>query len=697
MALEFAAAKKDSPKGENGPQEPRTLKDLEKIISADYLKMISGASGGFSLALDPSLPPERVGYTNMRTKRIFINPLHLQMLSEPSIRGFNLHEAGHHAPEVVELQDKFSEHMQHDLTIPPAFNQTPQMREKFLGALHAHLHNALADVWLESFMGRGTFAAARSDIASLYTEGGKRESLRQYPKPEQLAQLLVGEARFPSDVPLEKLVDADVLESYKKITTSGAMRSLESTQAFVNPFSTEADRHGAIGRKFNAYSQVFLPEYLRLLEKEAQKRIEEKKKQQGKGEGEGDGEDGEPEKGEGKGKQGAGGGQPGSAGDMAQHRDVLEELLDELTQAGKEYQSLTPSEEDEGKEKAIREAIRQIAKELEEGKGQGKPKEGREGPKGLDAISDLMGQAESDRRDSQMRGLAESLGVNERAVRRWTEIKQEFRNQIESTAAALADVFLENRRMRIEFLKREGDIVPGLEFETVSAMISGEHDPETKMSSVRDPEFLETEIEGLVDQSGSMSGRKIEMSVNLFVILMEAMKRVRETLEGENLLFGDEQPLRVGVTGYDVKPMRITKLDDPLDDKKEIKIVEELSKTYGGTSETETITNIYGELKLRSRNVLKIVMLLSDGHGDGAAVHPIMEQIEKDNEVVFLAVGLGETDDEANAVVRSYLEPIKDREANVFAIAETDVDKVLPQIIDFLKREVEKRRGMFQN
>jgi hypothetical protein len=687
MALEYTATKNDEPKKEGAPQE-RTVKDLEKIISADYLKLVSGASGGFSIALDPSLPPERVGYTNMSSRRIFINPIHLQALSAPSIRGFSLHEAGHHAPEVVELQDKFTDYMKNDLTIPPAFNQTPQLRQKFLNALHSHLHNALADVWLEAFMGRGTFAATRSDIASLYTEGGERKSLQQYPKPEQLAQLLVGEARFPGKVPIDQLVDADVLESYKKITTSGAMRSLESAQAFVNPFSTEADRHGAINRKFNAYSQVFLPEYLRLLEKEAQKRIEEKKQQEGK-------KQGESEKGKGKNQPGQGEGQPGGAGDMAQHRDSLEELLDELTEAGKEYQSMTPSDEDLEKAKKIREAIGQIAKALEEGKNQGKPK-GKDGPKGLDMISDRMAQAQSDRDDSRTRGLAESMGVHESIVRKLNEIKEEYKREIDSTATALADVFLENRRMRVEFLKREGDIVPGLEFETVSAMVSGEHDPETKMSNVRDPEFLETEIEGIVDQSGSMSGRKIDMSVSLFVVLIEAMKKVRETLEGENLLMGDEQPLRVGVTGYETAPTRITKLDDSLDDKKEITIVEQLSKTGGGTSETATIAQVYGEMKLRSRNVLKIVLLLSDGHGDGAAVHPIMEEIEADNEVVFLAVGLGETNDQANAVVDSYLDPIKNREGNVFAIAETDVTKVLPKIIEFLKREVEKRRGMFQ-
>src|SRR3989344_1046278 len=164
---DYAMAKKG--KDEKEPQE-RTLKDLQRIISPEHLKMLSAASGGFSFAIDPNLPPASAGYTNLKTRRIFINPLHLQHMSEPQIRGFSLHEAGHHAPEVMEFQDLLSDHMKTDLTIPPAFNQTPKMREKFFGALHSHLHNALADVWLESFMGRRPFFSIRDDIGSMYAD-----------------------------------------------------------------------------------------------------------------------------------------------------------------------------------------------------------------------------------------------------------------------------------------------------------------------------------------------------------------------------------------------------------------------------------------------------------------------------------------------------------------------------------------------
>jgi len=281
------------------------------------------------------------------------------------------------------------------------------------------------------------------------------------------------------------------------------------------------------------------------------------------------------------------------------------------------------------------------------------------------------------------------MGVRQETIQRWERIKEKYRAEIESTVASLADVFLEDRRSRLEYLRREGEIVPGLEYETISALISGELDPDTKMSTVRNPEFLETELEWIVDTSTSMGGDSIEKSIDLLVIITEAFKRIRENLAGENLLAEEEEPFRLGATKFAKTPERVTKLKDPINDEKEVKIIEEIAKVGGGTEETEAIREVYQELSLNKNNVIKIIVVLSDGHGDRAGVAPIMRQIEEDGEVVFLAVGLG---NEAKAVKETYLGPLRDREKNVFGEEAKDPSEALPKVIEFLKREVNNRR-----
>jgi len=258
----------------------------------------------------------------------------------------------------------------------------------------------------------------------------------------------------------------------------------------------------------------------------------------------------------------------------------------------------------------------------------------------------------------------------------------------------LAEVFLDDRRKKIEFLHRYGEIVPGLEYETISAKLAGEPDPPTNMRSVVNPEFLETEIIFILDTSDSMSGAPLDQSNEFMVINTESFKRLREMLADEQLLVHeDEQPFRIGMTKYSVNPERVTKLDEPLSERKQLIMLERGSMVGGGTDEVEAVKSEYKELTLEKKNVIKIVFLLTDGHGNREGIAPIMRQIESDDEVIFMVFAVGNNVDEV-AIFESYIGPLRDKRQgkNIFAFAARDPKTVIPHGIEFLRREVWRKR-----
>jgi uncharacterized protein with von Willebrand factor type A (vWA) domain len=182
------------------------------------------------------------------------------------------------------------------------------------------------------------------------------------------------------------------------------------------------------------------------------------------------------------------------------------------------------------------------------------------------------------------------------------------------------------------------------------------------------------------------------LSIELAIIKIEAFKKAREILDAEQLVATGEDPMRVGVTKFSDAPERVASLDEPNTDEKEIRIIDRVSMVGGGTDETEALRKVYKGMRLRKNNVIKFITVLTDGQGNKAGVAPIMRQIEQDDEVIFLVVALGDDQAAADAIVQTYLRPLKDRDKNVFAIAAVDPEEVIPQVVDFYKQQVEKRK-----
>ena len=289
---------------------------LDEVIDPQYLKFLTKASGGFSFHSDrnlaiKSLTEGRIysGYTEMNPDkpggRIFFNPLlrvgipelGIEPWSDIQIEGFSAHEAGHHAEEVRELQDRLLAALANPDLIPEAYQGDPNTEQRFLAGLHSHLNNGVADVWDESFMSRRPYRMVENAINSLQGEKGGIEDHHDLSRPEQLIQVLL-KGRFHEDPKImkamksgkvpDKLLESNSLvkgkispetwDQYKRILSSGAMKALMDTKIFEVPsanFATPAQLEAGIDRKFNAWQDVFLPAYLDLVEEE----IEQRKKQ----------------------------------------------------------------------------------------------------------------------------------------------------------------------------------------------------------------------------------------------------------------------------------------------------------------------------------------------------------------------------------------------------------------------------------
>lgn len=661
--------------------------------------MITQSSGGFSFREDPTMPPEKTGYTSLDTKTIYYNPIYfygskeLGIEPEPHPEGFFYHEAGHHTPDVVILQNRMLDDLK-NIEIPESYRGDPQTEERFLQSIYKYLDNSIADIWLESYMSRRPYYPVRQAITEFQKRKGEmtQAHAKKISKPEQLIQGLLS-SRY-QDQDLAETLDPDVYDSYRTIIKRGAMRVLTDAGAFENYFASPSDHKQLIDRKFAAYREVLLPEYLKLMEAELEERKQQKK--------------------DGKGAAGQG---AGSAVPLTkeEEQELVNKILTQLEAAGHECNTMSKEEK-----KYVNHVFGQIKSQLQN-KEQNKQESAGRGPKikiGIEAIEAAARLLEQDAKDKKQRGLAEALQVRQESIQTWERIKEKYKLEIESTASVLSEIFLDDRRKRMQYIVREGEIVPGLEKETIAAMIAGDLDPDTKMREVRNPEFIEVETEWIVDNSGSMAGENIEKSIDLMVIVIEAFKKVREDLEAENLVMINEEPVRIGVTKFTVFPQRVTTLAQSLNEEKELRIIDEISQIGGGTDEAETIDTVYKELTLGKKNVIKLIFVLSDGAGNKDGVAPIIRQIEEDDEVILLAMGLGSG---ADQVVETYVEPLKkftqtstthyinpktgerttapmefatraSEGTNVFGFAAHNPEDMLPYALDFLKKQVEKKK-----
>jgi len=535
----------------------------------------------------------------------------------------------------------------------------------------------------------GGEAAFREDL-----RGAIVGYLKRNPMPEQYVQLFLGESRYPSGLKLEEMVEPEVLEAYKRTLAAGAMKALEDVEFFQKPFLPDQYQDKSYYEKLDAYRDVFRAEYLKLVEKEVEKRAKEGGKEgEGKPGGGGAGGHGMPDsvpmtkeerdrlieqlKKELRsgGKPKTGGGQPVNLSE-ADLREIAKALKDELDKLAEKYKSMSDRDE---------EAKRKLGEKVE-GRGPGRE------PDFFDKLRDAARGMEQADRAGRARGLGDKYGIPTEVIEEYMSIRERRAELINRLADDLTDVFRDNRMAILSYNKREGEWTPGLEAETIGEMRSGNLEPETMMKTVENPEFAKTEMKFVFDLSGSMSGAPSKATREMLVVVMEALEVVRTRLQGEAMLRPDEEvPLKIGVSAFDVKHYPIHPLGKPVDEEAKIHVVNELHKVGGGTDDYKTTKAEWEDFKVGRKNVIKIFILLSDAFGDKEKMRGLSHEMAEDKTIISLVLGFGS---DAGTIAEVWGEAAKGLGAEtVFAepFPDNDVERATPFVADFLRRVIPPR------
>lgn len=685
-----------------------SAKELERIMDPAYLEVISGASGFSYEVIDepPANVPQHVlGFTDMKRKRISLVKknaarLLLEMKAsgqpekgEQKMRGFLVHEGGHHAPEVLvldeklrailgkpdlepnELQEYFNDPSEKNPDDPSDQGET---RALFWKAFWYDNCNGSLDVWLESFQSRGQFdQSLGEDLIALHDSSVQgRDFLRQLPLHHQLTQVLVGEEPYYKGRKKKKIreqrvqeldqyarenLDPEVAKALFRLRKDGVMAALTDRKPYEYwGANSPQQKELCINKKFQAVVDHIYPAWRKLLLLEFERRkaaFREMAREKGR---------------------------TFSDQELKEiYHKILKQLLDKTQEMGKgAYASETPGEGESQKMEKIFQKIQQA------GGGKGKePSTPPPQPSALDKAKAALNRGLEDVDARKIGDLADRFGVSEASLRKLQDIERKYSGEIERLAADIAEAFVSQRKPRIIRQRLEGMTTPGMEGIQYEEAMRGNVDTRTHQISRYSPEFLQTEVENLYDTSGSMHGARLEYAQIVSVILTRAFEKVKTILEGEGLLRpAEEDPLRTGHVLFTTGPERIKKLDEPNKPSTLAQMIEQTGKHSGGTDDAAAIKALETEFKLREPNVLKFMVIYSDGEGNPGAVQNIMETIEKDKSIIVVIVAMGAN---SSSVAATYETSARSKGASQIKIVEgDDVRANLPELTKFFKKTI---------
>lgn len=702
---------------------PITVDDLEEIFNPEFLRILTEASGGFTYTLISAqdaprygVSPHTIGFTDMNTRRIYLvkeHALHFlqdKKIGKRQIRGFLLHEGGHHTPPVLvldkrlrqdlgkqdlepsELQDFFSDPDDHGKT-----------RELYWRAVMSDCFNGVLDAWLEEYMARPPYDSIAEDFNSLYEQSQQGRSKELFlgatvdtpegpvqtppmPLHHQLTQRLVGEERYFKRREVDRLVerkspkfqkelqqnaqdllDPRVASTVEQLRKDNAFNVLMDRSRFIDPFATDKQIENFQEQKYRAAIDFFYRSWRALLLEEFERR-----KQYAADEAAANNETHTKEEW------------------LQIHHKILKELLGQTEQLGQSFGIITPGK---GDKKELEKIFKGIAGSAGGGRGKG------EAPPSptisdLDRMRREIQSKFDEMKRKEIKDLADRFGVSEASLRKLRDLESRHANDILRLTEALAEVFINQRLPKTIYEQTEGMITPGLEHVLVGGAMRGDHDLRVRQDIIESPEFMQTEVEFMADTSGSMQNQRLELAEAMFVIVTRAFENVKERLSSQNLLRPQEEdPLRVGYAGFSDKPYRVKKLSEPtIKDRTLAQMIEQYGKVSGGTDDAASLEALKGEFQKNVERVLKFLVVASDGEGNPDGVQKLLKEIEEDNSIIMIVVAMG-TD---HSAVASTYESAARRagSSNIFVITGEEVTHSVNTLCDYLVKQIRRKAGV---
>ncbi len=308
-------------------------------------------------------------------------------------------------------------------------------------------------------------------------------------------------------------------------------------------------------------------------------------------------------------------------------------------------------------------------------------------------IGKTLGKKADQRRQQE---TADRMGVKPEAIKALERYRDRNREIIARLAERIADALKTDRRSRTEFTARHGEITPGLETEYLAAIESGDPEPRLHMNKAGEPRFAQVEVMYFIDLSGSMGdatsqGSKLEMSVSSLVSFMQAFRKAQDELEGEQLLASpDERPLKIGAIGFTDEVVPILPLTGDIDDRVVANAVHMLQTAEsGGTDETKTLEEGFGQMSLKEKRIIKIGTILTDGSGNAAETNILMNQLEADEDVIVFVLAL---DGNANDLRATYETPRTGTAASrIFILEATNPQQIASKLEEAFGTQIPRR------
>ena len=481
---------------------------------------------------------------------------------------------------------------------------------------------------------------------------------------------------------MKESVDADVMKALVQVKDRGAVRALMSVNAWESFSGTTRDQEAAIETKRTAVMQYLLPAWNQLLKRTLDsafekyppfvcERLEEET---------------QDEEGEKRWKTRSRALEAVYQEKLMRHRyEVLRKLLFESDKRGKsEYGDSAPdgdSQKDlEGRLSGIKPGS---------GKGDSPPKPpGERDPE--EEMRNRLREGMAEFKRGKLEEDASRFGVSPEAMTQMRNLERENQGSIDTLAERLAEAFLSQRRAQREFQRAEGQLTPGMEAFIVAEGKRGNQDVRVYEHEIQATDFTSTDVEVLVDSSGSMQGERLKIGQALVLVIQKAFERVRALLEDEQLLRPeDEEPLRVGYAGFTSTAYRIKKLSEPLEDKSLAQMIHQTNTRSGGTDDASAIEALTTEFRLNSEATLKFVIIASDGEGSPAAVQAILDKIQKGEDMCVVVCGLGAN---ASAVLDTYGSAAREAgQTNILLLTGSRIEDILPLLVKFLYENITKK------
>lgn len=685
---------------------PRAELQIDNIIDINVLYALSRAKGDtfYTLVLDDSIPPGHMGYTRLdegAKGTIHIGTYEASRKTKAAIEGFLIHEVGHHHPTAEYFQNKTHEYMTHDMPIPSQWATSPEATQRFLQALHANPWNAAADIFMEAIMSRHN-PPVQLALEALYREmhvgdDDKKENYKNMSKPDQLIQILVGEARygFPTtaaqDTWIQEAVDPEVYAAYQRL--KGAMARFRDAGPF-SPLNMPELNQQLIDHNLMEPYKELVREYIKLMEKEVAERKQQRQQEKN--------QNNQQDQAEGQNQQGA---EQGSESNSStpltdeEIEEIREQLLDELQKSGEQAredrngQQMTQEEAQklaEDIQKAAQERQRQQEAQ-QRGELPETPKDQPPQPERHN-FEQITRQIQQSSETAHEQEEAEKYGIPVEVYRKWQEIKERRKDIIEELATKYAEILRLGRKPKMKYGQYEGVPTPGLEDITLNIAAKGDT-PATYMHPRRIQTPMNVDSWYLVDCSGSMkNGVSDEGSLELLIIDAEAKLQAMQILTDEGALSTEEIPFKLGVTGFTETATKICGLDEDFREHAQqiaARIVYYLNMLNGGTNEVPAIGAVYDELCQRPDNTLKIMTIMTDGYGNLDEVQRLIRRIQQEQNVLVLVLALG-SDSQVEQTYQAAIDPSLPQ--TLFVYHEADVEQIIRRGVDFIEIALESKK-----